>query len=65
VITDNTLGVIKGISVVTCVYVNPETDQFWIKNLILFIESLGKVIIAHSKITAELMVLAEKHFIRV
>ncbi len=26
----NTGGVIKGIGVVTCVYVNPETDQFWL-----------------------------------
>lgn len=26
----NVHGVIKGIGVVTCVYVNPETDQFWI-----------------------------------
>ena len=26
----NAHGVIKGIAVVTCVYVNPETDQFWI-----------------------------------
>jgi hypothetical protein len=26
----NTHGVIKGIGVVTCVYVNPTTDQFWI-----------------------------------
>ncbi len=26
----NAGGVIKGIGVVTCVYVNPETDQFWL-----------------------------------
>jgi hypothetical protein len=26
----NTHGVIKGIGIVTCVYVNPKTDQFWI-----------------------------------
>ena len=26
----NAHGVIKGIGVVTCVYVNPEIDQFWI-----------------------------------
>src|SRR5205085_9397357 len=26
----NAHGVIKGIGVVTCVYINPETDQFWI-----------------------------------
>ncbi len=26
----NAHGVIKGIGVVTCVYVNPQTDQFWI-----------------------------------
>lgn len=26
----NTKAVIKGIGVVTCVYVNPETDQFWL-----------------------------------
>jgi hypothetical protein len=26
----NAKAVIKGIGVVTCVYVNPETDQFWL-----------------------------------
>lgn len=26
----NAQGVIKGIGIVTCVYVNPELDQFWI-----------------------------------
>jgi hypothetical protein len=26
----NAKAVIKGIGVVTCVYVNPETDQFWV-----------------------------------
>jgi hypothetical protein len=26
----NARGIIKGIGVVTCVYVNPQTDQFWI-----------------------------------
>lgn len=26
----NAQGLVKGIGVVTCVYVNPETDQFWI-----------------------------------
>jgi len=26
----NAHGVIKGIGVVTCVYVNPQLDQFWI-----------------------------------
>ena len=26
----NAHGVIKGIGIVTCVYVNPELDQFWI-----------------------------------
>ena len=26
----NAHGVIKGIGVVNCVYVNPETEQFWI-----------------------------------
>jgi len=26
----NAHGVIKGVGVVTCVYVNPETDQFWV-----------------------------------
>jgi hypothetical protein len=28
--SDNAHGVIKGIGIVTCVYVNPDTDQFWI-----------------------------------
>ena len=28
--SDNAHGIIKGIDVVTCVYVNPEIDQFWI-----------------------------------
>ena len=27
---------IVGISLVTCVYVNPETDQFWLLNYCLF-----------------------------
>ena len=26
----NALGVIVGIGLVTCVYVNPETDHFWL-----------------------------------
>lgn len=26
----NAKGIIKGIGVVTCIYVNPETDQFWL-----------------------------------
>ena len=29
----NAKAVIKGIGVVTCVYVNPETDQFWVTRL--------------------------------
>jgi len=32
----NAKGVIKGIGVVTCVYVNPETDQFWIIDYRIF-----------------------------
>jgi len=32
----NAHGVIKGIGVVTCVYVNPETDQFWIIDYRIF-----------------------------
>ena len=32
----NAHGVIKGIGVVTCVYVNPETDQFWLLDYRLY-----------------------------
>ena len=32
----NAKAVIKGIGVVTCVYVNPETDQFWIMDYRIF-----------------------------
>ena len=32
----NTKSVIKGIGIVTCVYVNPETDQFWVIRLYRF-----------------------------
>ena len=33
---DNVHGMIAGIGLVTCVYVNPETDQFWLLNYCLF-----------------------------
>ena len=32
----NAHGVIAGIGLVTCVYVNPETDQFWLLDYRLF-----------------------------
>jgi len=32
----NAHGVIAGIGLVTCVYVNPETDQFWLIDYRLF-----------------------------
>lgn len=32
----NTKSIIKGIGIVTCVYVNPETDQFWIVDYRIF-----------------------------
>jgi hypothetical protein len=32
----NAHGIIKGIGVVTCVYVNPEIDQFWIIDYHIF-----------------------------
>ena len=32
----NAKGIIKGIGIVTCVYVNPDTDQFWIIDYRLF-----------------------------
>ncbi len=32
----NTKSIIKGIGIVTCVYVNPETDQFWIIDYRIF-----------------------------
>src|SRR5690606_12561354 len=28
--SDNTHGIIKGIGVVTCLYINPELDRFWL-----------------------------------
>ena len=33
----NALGVIVGIGLVTCVYVNPETDHFWLLDYQLFV----------------------------
>ncbi len=38
----NAKGVIKGIGVVTCVYVNPETDQFWIIDYRIFAPEVDK-----------------------
>src|SRR5688572_11982581 len=32
----NTHGIIKGIGVVTCVYINPDTNQFWIIDYRIF-----------------------------
>ena len=38
----NAKGVIKGIGVVTCVYVNPDTDQFWIIDYRIFAPEVDK-----------------------
>lgn len=44
----NAHGVIKGIGIVTCVYVNPELDQFWILDYRIFSpESDGKTKLDH------------------
>jgi hypothetical protein len=44
----NAHGVIKGIGVVTCVYVNPTTDQFWIIDYRLYApETDGKTKLEH------------------
>jgi hypothetical protein len=44
----NAHGLIKGIGVVTCVYVNPETDQFWIIDYRLYDpDGDGKTKLAH------------------
>lgn len=44
----NAHGIIKGIGVVTCVYVNPETDQFWIIDYRLYDpDGDGKTKLAH------------------
>ena len=38
----NAKNVIKGIGVVTCVYVNPDTDQFWIIDYRIFAPAVDK-----------------------
>lgn len=38
----NAKGVIKGIGVVTCVYVNPDTNQFWIIDYRIFAPEVDK-----------------------
>lgn len=44
----NAHGLIKGIGLVTCVYVNPETDQFWLLDYRLFApEHDGKTKLNH------------------
>ena len=44
----NAHGVIKGIGIVTCVYVNPESDQFWIIDYRIYSpESDGKTKLDH------------------
>jgi hypothetical protein len=44
----NAHGVIKGIGIVTCVYVNPELDQFWIIDYRIYNpEGDGKTKIEH------------------
>ena len=44
----NAHGVIAGIGLVTCVYVNPETDQFWLLDYRFFApEADGKIKLDH------------------
>ena len=44
----NAHGVIAGIGLVTCVYVNPETDQFWLLDYRLFAPDVdGKTTLDH------------------
>jgi hypothetical protein len=44
----NAHGLVKGIGVVTCVYVNPQLDQFWIIDFRIYApESDGKTKLAH------------------
>ena len=44
----NTKSIIKGIGIVTCVYVNPETNQFWLINYRIFVpEADGKSKLDH------------------
>ena len=44
----NTKSIIKGIGIVTCVYVNPELDQFWLINYRIFCpEADGKSKLDH------------------
>ncbi len=46
----NTKSVIKGIGIVTCVYVNPETDQFWVIDFRLFDpDTDGKTKLDHAR----------------
>ncbi len=57
----NAHGVIKGIGVVTCVYVNPDTDQFWLIDYRIYDpEGDGKTKLDHVR---EMLsnVVAEKH----
>lgn len=44
----NTKSVIKGIGIVTCIYVNPETGQFWLINYRIFAPDMdGKTKLDH------------------
>jgi len=46
----NTHSVIRGIGIVTCLYVNPETDQFWLIDYRLFApDEDGKTKLDHAK----------------
>src|SRR5215213_1539689 len=46
----NAHAVIKGIGIVTCLYVNPETNQFWLINYRLFApDEDGKTKLDHAK----------------
>ena len=43
----NAHSVIAGIGLVKCVYVNPETDQFWLIDYLLFAPDDGKTKLDH------------------
>lgn len=56
----NAHAVIKGIGLVNCVYVNPETEQFWLVDYRLFVpEADGKSKVDH--VTEMLAQLQERH----
>lgn len=53
----NTKSVIRGVGIVTCIYVNPETDQFWLNDYRLFASDAdGKTKLDHAKEMFDLVI---------